>query len=202
MRPGLALAALLLPLSGCVVPPQPLGYGYGYPQGGYPQGGYPQPAYPQPAYPQAGYPQPGIDYADQGYAYNDGSPTMVVEGATLPLIFYGGGWGYWDGYHRWHRAPEGVERHLNDRFPGGAGYHPWGGGQPGRPEGQRVGGYPGGGNSWANRPGGGGPGGGGQGAGPGGGFRPQGQAPVQRAAAPVAARPAAAPERHREEDHH
>jgi hypothetical protein len=205
MLQRLALAALLLPLTGCVVPPQPVGYGYGYPQPGY----------------------PGTDYAYPGYAYNDGSPTIAVEGATLPLIFYGGGWGYWDGYHRWHRAPEGLDRHLNQRFPGGAGYRPWGGGQIGRSEGfrpegfregSRVGGYPAGGSPGGFRPGGpfpggGAPPGGNHGGNPwanhaggppaGGGFRPQGQPPVQRAAVPAAGRPSAPPpERHRQDDHH
>jgi len=194
MRQGLALVALLLPLSGCVVPPpQPVGYGYGYPQPGYPFG---EPAYP-------------------GYSYNAGSPSLYVEGATVPLIFYGGGWGYWDGYHRWHRAPEGIGRDLEHRHPGGFGYRPWGGGQFARPEGGRPDGW----RSDGGRPGGfrqegfrqGGPP-------PGGGFRPganpsaghpgappparpwvQGQPWVQPGAVP--ARAAAAPERHRHDDH-
>jgi hypothetical protein len=182
MRHGLALVALLLPLGGCVVPPQPVGYGYGYPQGGYPQPGYPDQ--------DAGYPD---------YAYNDGSPTLAVEGATVPLIFYGGGWGYWDGSHSWHRAPDRIGRQLDMRHPGGVGYRPYGGGQFGRPEGFRPGGEqagfrpggyqpgggrPGGGNPYANRPGGPAPGG----------YRPQGGQPqVQRAAA--------TPARHREDEH-
>ena len=29
MRYGLTVVALLVPLSGCVVPPEPVGYGYG-----------------------------------------------------------------------------------------------------------------------------------------------------------------------------
>jgi hypothetical protein len=203
MRHGLALVALLLPLGGCVVPPQPVGYGYGYPQPGYPD----------------------QDGGDPGYAYNDGSPTLAVDGATVPLIFYGGGWGYWDGSHGWHRAPDRIGRQLDMRHPGGVGYRPWGGGQfarpggfrpggepagfrPGgyRPEGYgprgygpggyrpggyrpdgRVGGFPGGGNPYAGRPG---------GPGPGGGYRPQGGAPqAQRAAVP------AAPTRHRADEH-
>ena len=81
MRIGFALAALLLPLGGCVVPGQPVGYGYAQPEYGYP-----------------------------GYAYNSGSPTLMVEGASVPLIYFGGSWGYYDGYRRFHRAPEGVYR--------------------------------------------------------------------------------------------
>jgi hypothetical protein len=124
MRQSLALVALLLPLGGCVVPPgQPVPYGYG---------GYPQPGYPQAVY-------PGVaEYGYPGFAYNDGSPTLFSEGVNWPLIFYGGGWGYWDGGHRWHRAPEGIERHLDQRHPNGFGYRPWGGGQFGRPEGPRF----------------------------------------------------------------
>ena len=214
MRHGLTLAALLLlPLTGCVVPPQPLGYGYGYAQPGYP-GGYAQPGYPG-AYPQA-------DYGYPGFAYNDGSPTLFVEGAAVPLIFFGGGWGYYDRDRNWHRAPDRVEHGLNQRFPGGAGYRPWGGGQGVRPEGvrpegvrpegvrpegvrpeglrpeglrpegPRAGGYPaGGGAQPASRP-----------AGPPPGVRPQGQAPVQRAAVPAGGHPEGTPPRHREDDHH
>jgi hypothetical protein len=222
MRQGLALVALLLPLTGCVAPPpQPVGYGY-YAQPGYP-GAYPQPGYPgeydQPGYVGA-YAQP--DYGYPGFAYNDGSPTLFVEGATVPLIFFGGGWGYYDRDRRWHRAPDRVEHNLSQRFPGGNGYRPWGGGRPEgfrpeaprpegfrpegprpegfRPEGPRAGGYPAGGAPWANRPAGPPPGGSANrpaGPPPGGGFQP----PVQRAAVP-AARPEPAPQRHREDERH
>jgi hypothetical protein len=108
MRARFALMALLLPLGGCVVPPGQVGYGYGYPG-----------AYPSPGYPGA-YGQP--DYGYPGYSYYDNSPTLAVDGATMPLIFYGGGWGYWDGGHNWHHAPDGVARNLNQRYPGGTGY--------------------------------------------------------------------------------
>jgi translation initiation factor IF-2 len=172
-----AFAALLLPLAGCVVPP---------PEG---PAMYPQPGYPGP-YAQS-------DFSYPGYAYNNGSPYYVDAGVSVPLIFYGGGWGYWDRNHGWHRAPDAVWHDLDRRHPGGVGYRPWGGGPGGRPEGLRPGGFPGGGfqgrggQPWAGRPG---------GAPPGGGFRPQGQAPVQRAAVGGAARPA--PERHRDDQHH
>ena len=136
MRHGLTLVALLLPLTGCVAPVQPVGYGY-YAQQGYP-GAYPQPGYPG-AYPQSGYPgtYQQSDYAYPGFSYYEGSPTLFVEGATVPLVFFGGGWGYYDSGRHWHRAPAGVEHHLSQRYPGGAGYRPWGGGQGGRPEAYR-----------------------------------------------------------------
>ena len=118
MRQSLAFAALFLPLAGCVVAPPP---------GPPPPYGYPQPAYA----PDAGvYP---------GYAYNNGSPTLVVEGTTWPLVFGGGGWGYWDGYHRWHGAPGRVGGWLDARHPGGYGIHPYGGGAWGRPAGPGFG---------------------------------------------------------------
>jgi hypothetical protein len=209
MRYSLALAALLLPLGACVATPQPYGYGYGY-------GGYPQPAYAD-------------DYSYPGYAYNDGSPTYYVDGATVPLIFFGGSWGYYDGYRRFHRAPDGIERHLELRHPGGAGYRPFaGGGGFGRPEGFRQEGFRPGfrpegarpeGFRLEGRPGGGFQGGGFQGGGfrPGGapaggpvtGFGPRPSAPPmaqpQRAAAPTGFGPrpaAAAPAQHRREDEH
>src|ERR1700744_2605433 len=114
MRRFLAVPALLLALAGCVAsPPGPYGYA---------------PPYPQP-YPQAGYP---ADYAQSdvypGFGYVDGSPTISADGGTWPVIFYDGAWGYWDGYHRWHRAPDQIGFHLNSRYPGGSGYRPWGGG--------------------------------------------------------------------------
>jgi len=123
MRHGLALAALLIPLAGCVVAPAPVAPygGPGYP-GGYPGGN-----------PPGGY--PGADAVYPGYAYNDGSPTLIVEGVTWPLVFWGGGWGYWDYYHRWHGAPPAVWRHLEGRMPGGVGLRAYGGGAWGRPAG-------------------------------------------------------------------
>ena len=166
MHHRLAFAALLLPLAGCVVAPPPPGpppYGYSQPAAIYP---------PQ-------------DFAYPGYAYNDGSPTLVIEGVTWPLIFWGGGWGYWDGYHRWRGAPGPVGGFLSRRFPGGTGYRPYGGGLYGRPLGFRGG--PGG---YYGPPAGGRPVVGG------GGMRPG--APVGR---PVAASRAAAPQRHREQGH-
>jgi hypothetical protein len=174
MRYRLAFAALLLPLAGCVVPPGPGPYG-----------GYPQPGYPGP------YAQQDLGYP--GYAYNDGSPTLVVEGVTWPLIFYGGGWGYWDGEHRWHGAPGRVGNWLSERHPGGVGYRPYGGGEFGHPVGLRPGGFGG------YPP----PGGGRVGPGPGpgpGGFRSPPPGSVRPAAAP--SRQAPPPQRHREDEHH
>jgi len=198
MRRQLALMALLLPLSGCVVPPDQFGYGYGYPSPGY-----------------AGvYPQPGYEYS--GSPYYDGSPTMAVEGSNVPLIFYGGSWGYWDRGHSWHHAPDNVSHNLNQRYPG-SGFHPGapppGGGFGGRPPGgpppgggfvgRPVGGPPPGGG-FVGRPAGGPP--------PGGGFagRPPGVAPPG-APAPAARPPIAAavgrpggppPSGHQRDEHH
>jgi hypothetical protein len=132
MRYRVSFAVLLLPLAGCVVaPPGPAPYGY------------PPPGYP--TYGQASFSYPG-------FAYIDGSPTYAVGGVTWPLVFYGGAWGYWDGYHAWHRAPDEVWHHLDQRYPGGAGYHAWGGGPYGHPQslgqGGHPGGYPQGGNAY------------------------------------------------------
>ena len=108
MRRALTFAALLMPLAGCYVPPAPDAYGYG------------QPAYQ------------GQVYADQqdvypGYDDNGGSPTSYYEGAAVPLVFFGGSWGFYDGYRRFHRAPDSVGRHLESRHPQGAGFSPYGG---------------------------------------------------------------------------
>ena len=125
MRHGFVLAALLLPLAGCYVPPQPApNYGYaapGYPPPGYPPRDYAQPGYPPPAYDTGVYP---------GYSYIDGAPTLFVEGAVVPLIVVGGAWGYYDSHHYWHHAPDPVAHNLAQRYPGGAAYHPGGGGYP------------------------------------------------------------------------
>jgi hypothetical protein len=179
MRYRLTFAALLLPLAGCVVPP-PAPYA---PYPGYPQAGYP--GYPPSGYPPA-YGQP--DFAYPGYAYVDGSPTYFADGATWPLVFYGGAWGYWDGYNRWHVAPGPIGGYLGRRYPGGAGYRPWGGGPHGGP-----GGFPGGPRGFGGPPGGAHPGPGGPGRGP---APPPG---VHPAAAPAHAAP---PARSRAEEHH
>ena len=145
MRRGFLLAALL-PLGGCYVPPDagyPQPYGYAppaYQQPAYEQPGYPPQGYPQPGYAQPGYAQPApydaYGNVYPGYAENDGSPTLIVEGAPMPLIFFGDSWGYYDRERHWHRAPEQVYRHLEERravggFHGGpGGFRPPAGGPP------------------------------------------------------------------------
>lgn len=158
MRRGVVLAALLLPLSGCYEQPPatsgyaaqpgyppPAGYGYAqpgyppppgyqqpeyqqpaYPPSGYQQPGYPPPGYPQPAYPAGAYDQYGNIYP--GYSDNGGDPTLLVDGAVMPLILFGGGWGYWDSRHNWHRAPDAVSHHLEQQRAAGGGFHSDGGG--------------------------------------------------------------------------
>jgi|GEM_PF-2812475 len=112
MRRGPIFAMMMLPLAGCVPVPGGPGYG-GYAPAPY-QGGYEQPGYPPPAY---GY--QGDAYS--GYAYNDGAPYIVEEGVTLPLIFFGGAWGYYDRDRHFRRAPKNVYRDLQARHPGGSG---------------------------------------------------------------------------------
>ena len=106
MRRALALAALLLPLAGCYAPPGANGYG---------EAGYQGPAYADQQYTYA------------GYDYNDGSPYMNYEGAQVPLVVYGGYWGFYDGSRRFHRAPDSVGRHLESRHPEGSGARPYSG---------------------------------------------------------------------------
>lgn len=57
-----------------------------------------------------------------GYSDNGGAPTIIEGGAVMPLVLFGGEWGYHDSERRWHRAPEGVSRHLEER--GGGQFHP------------------------------------------------------------------------------
>ena len=140
MRLGLMAAALILPLAGCVV--QPSGSaGYGYQASSYTAAGSSYPgAYPG-AY-EGTYPgdYQAADSGYSGYNYNDGAPSMIVQGASVPLLFYGGGWGYWDGSRRWHRAPQYVYRHLEERHPGGYGFRGGGQGYYGRSAGPGYGG--------------------------------------------------------------
>jgi endonuclease YncB( thermonuclease family) len=68
--------------------------------------------------------QPAFAPGDQGggVAYMAGQPTAVIGGETVFLVYAGvAGWGYWDGYHRWHRAPQQYAQHLNQYHPGGRG---------------------------------------------------------------------------------
>lgn len=108
MRRAILTLSLLLPLGACYVePPPPVGYGYQQP---------PPAAYPPPApYGYGAYP---------GYSYNDGAPIIVEGGVPVPLIFFGGAWGWYDGGHVWHRAPDPVMRDLDARRAGGAAFHP------------------------------------------------------------------------------
>ncbi len=109
MRQALWLAPLLVPLAGCYMPAGD--YGYGAAQQPY---GYAQP-YPQPYDPYAAAP---------GYSYNDGAPVIVEGGASVPLVFFGGEWGFYDRERRWHRAPEHAYRDLERRRESGAHFHP------------------------------------------------------------------------------
>ncbi len=119
MRLYLAPLAASLVLSGCYLPPSTPGYGEAQP--GYPPGagyGYTAPGYPPPSYDAYGNVYPG-------YSYNGGSPTLFVDGAVVPLVVVGGGWGYYDTHHDWHRAPDQVSRHLEQqRGAGNAAFNP------------------------------------------------------------------------------
>ena len=106
MRRCLLLTAMLLPLGGCYLQPMS---GYGYAQPGYPAPGYPAPGYQ------------GADDIYPGYAYNEGAPYMMTEGAAVPLILFGGVWGYHDHYGQFRRAPDPVWRHLERQHPRGFG---------------------------------------------------------------------------------
>jgi hypothetical protein len=96
-------------LAGCVVPPP---------------GGYPAqaPYYPPP---QTSYVPPPPDYPGEQYVYTDGTPYAVVGGQQYVVLFDPGlGWGFYDGYHRWHGAPPRWRDDFERRYPGGRGYAP------------------------------------------------------------------------------
>ena len=42
----------------------------------------------------------------------------------MPLVMFGGEWGFYDSGRRWHRAPEGISRHMEERRGGGGQFHP------------------------------------------------------------------------------
>jgi hypothetical protein len=151
------LAAVILPLSGCYVPPSGPAYapqpGYGSPGYGY---GYGAPAYGSPGY---------DPYSS--YSYDNGEPAVIDGGVSVPLVLFGGEWGYYDHDRHFHRAPDGVSRDIENRRafgngrpvpgsfnpgpPGGGGQQPWhgqpngsaafhpGGPPPGQPLGQPPG---------------------------------------------------------------
>ncbi len=99
MRYSPVFAVMFLPLAGCVVASDQGGYGY-----------------PTARYQTSGYVEEQEIYP--GYHYNDGAPTIIVEGAPLPLTTYRGSWGYYDRRQRWQPAPEPVWRHIEQRQQG------------------------------------------------------------------------------------
>lgn len=146
MRGALVIGMVVLSLGAANAQPPPPGYAY--PPPGYPPPGYPPPGYPPPGYAPPVYPVDPYAGIYPGYAFNDGAPTLLVAGVVFPLILVGGAWGYWDGGHRWIRAPDTVYRHLEGRraagvvfrvggpahafhgAPGRPEFHPGGGGRP------------------------------------------------------------------------
>lgn len=124
MRRQIWIAAVFLPLAGCYAPPA--GPGYGYSQPAYPQPGYPGPEYPT-GYTADGYAAPGYapgPYESDagiypGYSYNGGQPTYIDGGIAMPLVLFGGEWGYYDHERHWHHAPDRISRDLETRHAGG-----------------------------------------------------------------------------------
>ena len=134
----LSVVSAGLLLSGCVPPPpspyaSPYAPGPGYAPGYAPPGPGPEP----------GQPYIGPD----GLTYVDGYPVDTVDGYQAEYVFLPalGGWGFYDGAHRWRGAPPGMRDRLEHAHPGGRGLPPprdFGGGRPG-PGGFRPGPGPG-----------------------------------------------------------
>nr|WP_294524835.1 hypothetical protein [uncultured Rhodopila sp.] len=135
MRHGFVLAALLVPLGGCYLPPQPA-----------PAYGYAAPGYQQPEY----APDPYAAPVDPGYGYDAGAPVIMEGGAAVPLVLFGSEWGYYDHERHWRRAPDQYQHqnwgghpgapppHYEGRPPQAYEQHPhdggrYGGPPPGRP---------------------------------------------------------------------
>lgn len=120
------LAAVILPLSGCYVPPSGPAYapqpGYGSPGYGY---GYGAPAYGSPGY---------DPYSS--YSYDNGEPAIVEGGVSVPLVLFGGEWGYYDHDRHFHRAPDSVSRDIENRRAFGNGRPIPGSFNPGPPGGE------------------------------------------------------------------
>ncbi len=124
MPRGLWLAAALLAFGGCsALTPNPE---YGN-QPAYPTASYPPPEYPPGVYPPSPYDPNAAAYP--GYDYSGDAPTIIEEGAPVPLVLLGGEWGFYDHERHWHRAPDDVRRRFEEHRDAGPQF---------RPDGQRF----------------------------------------------------------------
>jgi hypothetical protein len=60
-------------------------------------------------------------------AFVDNEPLAYVDGESVAVLYDDDyGWGFWDGQHHWHHAPDQWRHRLDERFPHGAGisHHP------------------------------------------------------------------------------
>jgi hypothetical protein len=52
----------------------------------------------------------------------DNEPLAYVDGESVAVLYDDDyGWGFWDGQHHWHHAPDQWRHRLDERFPHGAG---------------------------------------------------------------------------------
>jgi len=57
-------------------------------------------------------------------SFVDNEPIAVVDGESVAVLYDDDyGWGFWDGEHRWHHAPDRWHHRLEERFPRGEGIH-------------------------------------------------------------------------------